>query len=184
MPAYSVTCLFRALDADLDEAADIICTVHGPNNDDQDDDVDGADLEEQVLEAIHRPPCRPRPRPTTGAGAVAVVPQPPRRGDGRHDPPPNYEVDVPIRSTETPGLEGVHVFTGWADGRSAALRAAHEVYDAARAAAEAGHRRFPTEVRRLGRPADTDPAGSSTGPPRRPAERPLQLAPTPSPFGM
>ncbi|MFD3565449.1 hypothetical protein ACFWVU_38165 [Streptomyces sp. NPDC058686] len=52
--------------------------------------------------------------------------------------PPYYEVDVPIRSTETPGLEGVHVFTGWADSRGAAVKAAHEVYDAARAAAEAG----------------------------------------------
>jgi hypothetical protein len=51
---------------------------------------------------------------------------------------PYFEVDVPIRSTETPGLEGVHVFTGQADSRSAAVKAAHEVYDAARAAAEAG----------------------------------------------
>jgi hypothetical protein len=53
--------------------------------------------------------------------------------------PPNYEVDVPIRSTETPGLEGVHVFTGWADSRSAALNAAHEVYDAAEAGREIPH---------------------------------------------
>ncbi|WP_346767361.1 hypothetical protein [Streptomyces sp. C1-2] len=53
--------------------------------------------------------------------------------------PPNYEVDVPIRSTETPGLEGVHVFTGWADSRSAALKAAHEVYDAAKAGREIPH---------------------------------------------
>ncbi|MEU5397323.1 hypothetical protein [Streptomyces tibetensis] len=51
---------------------------------------------------------------------------------------PYFEVDVPIRSTETPGLEGVHVFTGQADSRSAAVKAAHEVYDAARAAVEAG----------------------------------------------
>ncbi|WP_432171164.1 hypothetical protein [Streptomyces sp. 1222.5] len=51
---------------------------------------------------------------------------------------PYFEVDVPIRSTETPGLEGVHVFTGQADSRSAAMKAAHEVYDVARAAAEAG----------------------------------------------
>ncbi|OBQ52295.1 hypothetical protein A4U61_07475 [Streptomyces sp. H-KF8] len=43
-----------------------------------------------------------------------------------------------MRSTEAPGLEGVHVFTGQADSRSAAVKAAHEVYDAARAAAEAG----------------------------------------------
>jgi hypothetical protein len=51
---------------------------------------------------------------------------------------PVYEVDVPIRSTIQPGLSGVHVFTGPADSRSAALRIAHEVYDAARAAQEAG----------------------------------------------
>jgi hypothetical protein len=52
--------------------------------------------------------------------------------------PPVYEVDVPTRSTTQPGLEGVHVFTGQADSRSAAVRIAHEVYDAARAAREAG----------------------------------------------
>ncbi|MGA4966997.1 hypothetical protein [Streptomyces pseudogriseolus] len=54
VPAYSVTCLFRALNGDLDDDEDIVCTVHGPNNgDDHDDDPDGrADLEEQVLEAI------------------------------------------------------------------------------------------------------------------------------------
>ncbi|MFD5848207.1 hypothetical protein [Streptomyces chartreusis] len=51
---------------------------------------------------------------------------------------PYYEVDVPIRSTESPGLHGLHVFTGRADSRSAAVQAAHEVYDAARAAQEAG----------------------------------------------
>lgn len=50
---------------------------------------------------------------------------------------PYYEVDVPIRSTTQPGLRGVHVFTGPADSRSAALRIAHEAYDAARAAQEA-----------------------------------------------
>ncbi|MGX1507645.1 UNVERIFIED_CONTAM: hypothetical protein RKD43_006270 [Streptomyces graminofaciens] len=52
--------------------------------------------------------------------------------------PPYYEVDVPIRSTETPTLRGVHIFTGWANSRHAAVKAAHAVYDAARAAAEAG----------------------------------------------
>ncbi|MGW5098174.1 AAA family ATPase [Streptomyces nodosus] len=54
VPAYSVTCLFRALNGDLDDDEDIVCTVHGPNNgDDQDDDPEGrADLEEQALEAI------------------------------------------------------------------------------------------------------------------------------------
>ncbi|WP_316784542.1 hypothetical protein [Streptomyces sasae] len=49
-----------------------------------------------------------------------------------------YEVDVSIRSITLPGLSGVHVFTGPADSRSAALRLAHEVYDAARAAQETG----------------------------------------------
>ncbi|MGW2707316.1 hypothetical protein [Streptomyces sp. NPDC001340] len=47
-----------------------------------------------------------------------------------------YEVDVPIRNAA--GLRGVHVFTGHADNRSAAVRIAHEVYDAARAAQLAG----------------------------------------------
>ncbi|WP_327248510.1 hypothetical protein [Streptomyces sp. NBC_01320] len=51
---------------------------------------------------------------------------------------PYYEVDVPIHSSEPPGLDGVHVFTGRADSRSAAVQAAPEVYDAARAAAQAG----------------------------------------------
>ncbi|WP_106968737.1 hypothetical protein [Streptomyces monomycini] len=50
----------------------------------------------------------------------------------------HFEVDVPIRSTGQPGLRGVHVFTGPADSRSAAVRIAHEVYDAARAAQQAG----------------------------------------------
>ncbi|MGR4884034.1 hypothetical protein ACIPUC_32095 [Streptomyces sp. LARHCF249] len=49
---------------------------------------------------------------------------------------PYFEVDVPIRSTA--GLRGVHVFTGRADSSSAAVKAAHEVYDEARAATEAG----------------------------------------------
>ncbi|MEU6353187.1 hypothetical protein ABZ896_28325 [Streptomyces sp. NPDC047072] len=51
---------------------------------------------------------------------------------------PYYEVDVPISSTTQPGLTGVHIFAGPADSRSAAVRIAHEVYDAARAAQEAG----------------------------------------------
>ncbi|WAU78326.1 ATP-binding protein (plasmid) [Streptomyces sp. Qhu-G9] len=37
-PAYSVTCLFRALNGDLDGDEDIVCTVHGPNSDDDQDD--------------------------------------------------------------------------------------------------------------------------------------------------
>ncbi|MGN5392469.1 AAA family ATPase [Streptomyces sp. JL7001] len=41
-PAYSVTCLFRALKGDLDDDEDIVCTVHGPNTGpDPDDDHDG-----------------------------------------------------------------------------------------------------------------------------------------------
>ncbi|MFF1278842.1 hypothetical protein ACFVZC_36645 [Streptomyces marokkonensis] len=51
MPSYNVTCLFLALNGDLDDDEDIVCTVHGPN---QDDDPEGrADLEAQALEAIH-----------------------------------------------------------------------------------------------------------------------------------
>nr|BFD88431.1 hypothetical protein StreXyl84_78320 [Streptomyces sp. Xyl84] len=38
----------------------------------------------------------------------------------------------------SPDRGGVHVFTGRADSRSAAVRIAHEVYDTARAAATAG----------------------------------------------
>jgi predicted kinase len=54
VPAYSVTCLFRALNGDLDDDEDIVCTVHGANDgDDQEDDIEGrADLEAQALEAI------------------------------------------------------------------------------------------------------------------------------------
>ncbi|MFJ1789592.1 AAA family ATPase [Streptomyces anulatus] len=54
LPAYSVTCLFRALNGDLDDDEDIICTVHGPNNTaGQDDDPDGpADLEEQFTAPV------------------------------------------------------------------------------------------------------------------------------------
>ncbi|MFI1286480.1 hypothetical protein ACH4U5_37965 [Streptomyces sp. NPDC020858] len=51
-------------------------------------------------------------------------------------PLPYFEVDVPIHSAD--GLRGVHVFTGQAASQSAAVQAAHEVYDVARAAAEAG----------------------------------------------
>jgi hypothetical protein len=49
---------------------------------------------------------------------------------------PLFEVDVPIRNTA--GGRGVHVFTGRADSRSAAVKAAHEVYDQAAAAWQAG----------------------------------------------
>ncbi|MFB8412437.1 hypothetical protein [Streptomyces albidoflavus] len=53
VPAYSVTCLFRALNGDLDDDEDIICTVHGPNGNDLDDDPEArADLEAQDLEEI------------------------------------------------------------------------------------------------------------------------------------
>ncbi|MEW1548437.1 hypothetical protein [Streptomyces tsukubensis] len=43
-----------------------------------------------------------------------------------------------MRSTVQTGVRGLHIFTGRADSRSSALRIAHEVYEAARAAAEAG----------------------------------------------
>ncbi|MGW3060641.1 hypothetical protein ACWC98_32575 [Streptomyces goshikiensis] len=50
-----------------------------------------------------------------------------------------YEVDVPIHDTAHPDRRGVHIFTGVADSPAAALRRAHEVYDAALAAHTAGH---------------------------------------------
>ncbi|MFJ5142728.1 hypothetical protein [Streptomyces sp. NPDC088707] len=49
-----------------------------------------------------------------------------------------YEVDVPIHDTADPARRGLHVFTGVADSPAAALRRAHEVYDAALAAQQAG----------------------------------------------
>ncbi|MFZ3562836.1 hypothetical protein ACOKM5_43675 [Streptomyces sp. BH097] len=52
--------------------------------------------------------------------------------------PPYYEVDVPIYDATDPDRRGVHVFTGVADSPAAALRRAHEVYDAALAAHTAG----------------------------------------------
>ncbi|MFD7532250.1 AAA family ATPase [Streptomyces sp. NPDC059849] len=54
VPAYSVTCLFRALNGDLDGDEDIVCTAHGPHSDDdQDDDPEGrADLEQQYADAV------------------------------------------------------------------------------------------------------------------------------------
>ncbi|MEV5432775.1 ATP-binding protein [Streptomyces sp. NPDC052701] len=52
-PAYSVTCLFRALNGDLDDSEDIVCTVHGPNTDDDPDAPQSiADHEAHELEAI------------------------------------------------------------------------------------------------------------------------------------
>lgn len=49
-----------------------------------------------------------------------------------------YEVDVPIHDTDNPAQRGLHVFTGVADSPATALRRAHEVYDAALAARQAG----------------------------------------------
>ena len=49
---------------------------------------------------------------------------------------PLFEVDVPI--TNITGARGVHVFAGRADSCSAAVQAAHEVYDQAAAARQAG----------------------------------------------
>ncbi|MFJ8848520.1 AAA family ATPase [Streptomyces cyaneofuscatus] len=49
-PAYSITSLFRALNGDLDDGEDIVCTVHGPNHA---DDQDTPSLEERELEAVH-----------------------------------------------------------------------------------------------------------------------------------
>lgn len=49
---------------------------------------------------------------------------------------PLFEVDVPIHDDS--GGRGVHVFAGRADSHSAALQAAHEVYNQAAAALQAG----------------------------------------------
>ncbi|WP_309030915.1 hypothetical protein [Streptomyces alfalfae] len=49
-----------------------------------------------------------------------------------------YEVDVPIHHPSNPALRGLHVFAGEADSRSTALRRAHEAYNAALAARQAG----------------------------------------------
>ncbi|WP_406501208.1 hypothetical protein [Streptomyces sp. NBC_00500] len=57
----------------------------------------------------------------------------------------------------------MHVFTGHADSRSAAVRIAHEVYDAARAAQQAG-----LEIPRQ--------AAGRLGSPRLPARLGLRLA--------
>ncbi|MEU5583019.1 ATP-binding protein [Streptomyces huasconensis] len=54
VPVYNVTCLYRALNGDLDDDEDIVCTVHGPNTDEnQEDDPEGrADLEAQYADAV------------------------------------------------------------------------------------------------------------------------------------
>ncbi|OII64340.1 ATP/GTP-binding protein [Streptomyces sp. CC53] len=61
-PAYSVSCLFRALTGAMDNDPDIVCTVHGDgdgvdqeadDHDLQDDDPEGrADLEAQYADAV------------------------------------------------------------------------------------------------------------------------------------
>ncbi|MFC7830784.1 hypothetical protein [Streptomyces sp. NPDC057375] len=60
-PAYSVSCLYRALTGELTGAEDIVCTVHGGFDDtdqegddhDQDDGPAGrADLEGQYVDAV------------------------------------------------------------------------------------------------------------------------------------
>ncbi|MFJ8028429.1 AAA family ATPase [Streptomyces sp. NPDC096311] len=53
-PVYNVTDLLRALTGELMNDPDVRCTLHGPDdNDDQDDDPEGrADLEAQAMEAI------------------------------------------------------------------------------------------------------------------------------------
>jgi hypothetical protein len=49
-----------------------------------------------------------------------------------------FEVDVPIHHNTNRALHGVHVFTGKASSPGEALTRAHEVYDAALAARQAG----------------------------------------------
>ncbi|WP_435811252.1 hypothetical protein [Streptomyces ossamyceticus] len=71
----------------------------------------------------------------------------------------------------------MHVFTGQADSRSAAVRIAHEVYDAARAAREAGLE-IPHDRPGLGRVRLPARLGARlAGRDRRPLEQPVQLGP-------
>ncbi|MGW4951528.1 AAA family ATPase [Streptomyces parvulus] len=59
-PAYSVSCLFRALTGAMDNDPDLVCTVHGDGVDQEDDDHDlqdddpegRADLEAQYADAV------------------------------------------------------------------------------------------------------------------------------------
>ncbi|MFF8963176.1 hypothetical protein ACF1BK_10555 [Streptomyces globisporus] len=51
-PAYSITCLFRAVNGDLDDEG-IVCTVHGPNGDDGQDDEDTPAIGVRDLGAVH-----------------------------------------------------------------------------------------------------------------------------------
>ncbi|MEU0218555.1 ATP-binding protein [Streptomyces sp. NPDC006265] len=53
-PVYNATDLLRALTGDLMTDPDVRCTIHGPHdNEDQDDDPEGrADLEEQYADAV------------------------------------------------------------------------------------------------------------------------------------
>ncbi|MCT6782082.1 hypothetical protein LXH09_36245 [Streptomyces sp. CS7] len=53
MPCSSVSSLYRALNGDLDDDEDIVCTVHGPNHTDDQDDEDTPGIEERDLEAVH-----------------------------------------------------------------------------------------------------------------------------------
>ncbi|MFD7517729.1 hypothetical protein ACFV85_23330 [Streptomyces niveus] len=72
-PAYSDTCLYRALNGELDSDPDSVCTVHGGVDDDdqeaadldqdpyEDDDPGGrADLEPQAMDAIRETSGSPR----------------------------------------------------------------------------------------------------------------------------
>ncbi|CAL9672672.1 AAA family ATPase [Streptomyces sp. enrichment culture] len=59
-PAYSVSCLFRALTGDMDNDPDLVCSVHGDGVDQEDDDHDlqdddpegRADLEAQYADVV------------------------------------------------------------------------------------------------------------------------------------
>lgn len=52
-PAYSITCLFRALNGDLDDDEDIVCTTHGSNNHGRDHGLDAlTDLEDQYADTV------------------------------------------------------------------------------------------------------------------------------------
>ncbi|MFF3459612.1 hypothetical protein ACFYXH_36005 [Streptomyces sp. NPDC002730] len=91
-PAFSIS-LYRALSGDMDRDEDIVCTVHGPNdNEDQDADPEGrADLEAQAwrrsTDELTDAPCRPDPANTPGPGRSRwSLTTECTRGAGRHAP--------------------------------------------------------------------------------------------------
>ncbi|TLS45724.1 ATP/GTP-binding protein [Streptomyces montanus] len=59
-PAYSVTCLFRALNGDLDGNEDIVCSIHGGSDDVDQEADDYANNQDDAPEGRWRPSTTPR----------------------------------------------------------------------------------------------------------------------------